>query len=101
MRRIVSVLLAAALAAASARLAAAEELEEPASCLSCHAAGAVKEGAPEGNRVDPARFGETAHRKSCLQCHEDMEDVPHKTKQAARVDCATCHEREVAKFKAT
>ena len=54
MRRIVSVLLAAALAAASARLAAAEE-QEPASCLSCHAAAATKEGAPEGRRVDPAQ----------------------------------------------
>ena len=101
MRRILSVLLAAALAAASAPLAAAEEQEEPASCLSCHAIGAVKEGAPEGKRVDPAVFGDTLHFKSCVQCHEDMEEVPHKSRKAAPVDCATCHEEAVEKFKAT
>lgn len=100
MFRVVSVLLAAALLAASARFALAEE-EEPASCLSCHATGAVREGAPEGRRVDPAVFGAAVHSKSCVQCHEDMEEVPHKTKKAAAVDCATCHEKEVEKYKAT
>jgi cytochrome b subunit of formate dehydrogenase len=100
MRRIVSVLLAAALAAASARLAVAAE-EEPASCLSCHAVGATREGAPQGKRVDPALFGDAVHSKSCVQCHEDMEEFPHPSKKAAPVNCANCHEKDVEKFKAT
>jgi cytochrome b subunit of formate dehydrogenase len=100
MRTLVTVLLAAALAAASARLAAAQE-DEPASCLSCHAIAATKEGAPEGKRVDPAVFGAAVHSKSCVQCHEDMEEVPHKTKKAAPVLCANCHEKDVEKYAAT
>jgi len=93
--------LVAALVAAFAVGARAADDEEPASCLSCHAVGATKKGAPEKLRVDPAAFGAGVHAKSCLQCHEDMEEVPHKTKKAAAVNCANCHEKAVEKFKLT
>jgi cytochrome b subunit of formate dehydrogenase len=91
----------AALAAVPRDACAGDEAEEPASCLSCHAVGATKAGALEGRRVDPAAFGDSVHSKSCLQCHEDMEDVPHKKKKADAVVCANCHEKAVEKFKQT
>jgi cytochrome b subunit of formate dehydrogenase len=105
MRRLVSV-LAAALAlvaglAALPRDARAGDEEEPASCLACHAIGATKQGAPEGMRVDPAIFLDGPHKQSCLQCHEDMEAVPHAKKKADAPNCASCHEKAVEKFKAT
>lgn len=104
MTRFATAVLAAAallgLVAATGVEARAEE-EEPASCLACHAAGASKEGAPEGRRVDPALFLEGVHSKSCVQCHEDMEEVPHAKKKADPVNCSNCHEKEVEKFQAT
>ncbi len=105
MTRVPTAFLAALAAFAAAlfvpRDARGEDEEEPASCLSCHAVGATKKGAPEGLRVDPKAFLEAVHKKSCLQCHEDMEDVPHKKKKADAVNCANCHEKAVDKFKAT
>ncbi len=97
-------LAAAALAAAFAaapRTARAEEQEEPASCLSCHGKDATRADAPKGARVAADTFLASVHAKSCVQCHEDMEEVPHKTKKAAPVDCASCHEKDVEKFKQT
>lgn len=98
-------LLLAAVMALSARTARAQgdEEEEPASCFSCHAVGATREGAPAGatGRVDPALFARSAHRKSCVMCHEDMEEVPHRTKKAAPVECANCHEEDVEKYRKT
>ncbi|MCE9637787.1 MAG: cytochrome b/b6 domain-containing protein [Planctomycetes bacterium] len=97
--------LAAAAFAAAAGAAptawAQDDQDEPASCLSCHAEGATKKGAPEGKRVDPAQWGASLHAKSCVQCHEDMEELPHTKKKADPVNCANCHEDSVEKFKKT
>jgi formate dehydrogenase gamma subunit len=106
MRALVSVLTAAAAFLAAALLVvrdarAGDDEEEPASCLSCHATDATKEGAPKGKRVDPAVFLGGPHKQSCLQCHEDMEEVPHTKKKADAPNCANCHEKSVAKFKET
>ena len=106
MRRFAKMLAAAAVAlvtvfAAAVSGARAEEEEEPASCLSCHAEGATRTGAPEGKRVHPGAFLQAVHRKSCLQCHEDMEDVPHTKKKADPVNCGNCHEKAVLKFQQT
>lgn len=95
---------AAALACAAALAAPAAHAadEEPESCLDCHAAGATKEGAPKGLRIDADPFRKSLHRKSCVQCHEDMEEVPHpKGAKAAKVDCAGCHDDAAAKYAAT
>jgi cytochrome b subunit of formate dehydrogenase len=78
-----------------------EEEEEPASCLACHAEGATKKDAPVGKRVDPVLFKDGVHAKSCVQCHEDMEEFPHAKKKADPVNCANCHEKDVEKFQAT
>jgi len=101
MRRIAAVLVAALALAALAASARGGDDEEPASCLSCHAAGATKEGAPAGKRMDPAVFLAGPHKQSCVQCHEDMEDVPHTKKKADAPNCANCHEKAVEKFKLT
>ncbi len=99
-----AVLAAAAFLAGFAAMSAdarGEEDEEPASCLACHSVGATRKDAPEGRRVDPALFMDGVHKKSCVQCHEDMEDVPHAKKKADPVNCANCHEKDVEKFEAT
>lgn len=95
----VAVLAAGAWVGASA--ARAEDVEDPEGCLECHAAGATKEGAPKGKRVDPAAWAGSVHAKSCVQCHQDMESFPHEKKQADPVNCAECHEDAVKKFEAT
>src|SRR5262245_25695529 len=97
----VAVLAGAVLAALAGAAFAEGAGEEPASCLSCHAAGATAEGAPEGRRVDPALWEGSLHAKSCVQCHEDMEEVPHRKKKADQVACGNCHEDAVAKFAKT
>ena len=105
MRRIVSFVVAAVALVASlavlAHDARAGDDEEPASCLACHAIGATKEGAPAKSRMDPAVFLAGPHKKSCLQCHEDMEDVPHTKKKADAPNCANCHEKAAERFKLT
>ena len=105
MRRLASALFAAvtlvASIAALSRDARGGDEEEPASCLSCHAIGATKDGAPAKSRVDPSVFLAGPHRQSCLQCHEDMEDVPHTKKKADAPNCANCHEKAVEQFKLT
>jgi cytochrome b subunit of formate dehydrogenase len=88
-----TVVMAALLAPA---LAFAEE-EEPDSCLGCHARGSHRPGAPEGLRIQDAQFLMTPHADSCLQCHPDMEDVPHEA-PAERVDCSMCHDEEAEKY---
>jgi cytochrome b subunit of formate dehydrogenase len=100
-RQVLAVALAVVAAAAWTPRDARGEEEEPASCLACHAVGATRKDAPAGKRVDPAAFAGAVHSKSCVQCHEDMEEVPHATKAAAPVNCANCHEKSVDRFKLT
>jgi cytochrome b subunit of formate dehydrogenase len=96
-----AVSLCAVLAGVAAPLALAEEVDDPDGCLECHAVGATKEGAPEGKRVDPKAYGGSVHAKSCVQCHEDMEEFPHAKKKADPVNCSNCHEDAVKKFEQT
>ncbi len=70
---------------------------DPDSCLGCHAKGSTRADAPPGKRIEDAQWLMTPHKDSCLQCHPDMEAVPHGAK-AAKVDCALCHDGEAEKY---
>lgn len=96
MIRTLTVTMALLAALLAARPAAAQE-GDPDSCLACHAKGSTRADAPKGKRIEDAQFLMTPHKESCLQCHPDMEAVPHEAK-AARVDCSVCHEEEAEKY---
>lgn len=91
--------LAAAVLLAGASGARAGEGADPDSCLGCHAKGSQRaDAAPKDKRIEDAVWLGTPHRESCLQCHPDMEAVPHDKKKADRVDCAQCHDGEAEKY---
>jgi cytochrome b subunit of formate dehydrogenase len=93
--------LVPALAAAALALGASTALAagDPDSCLGCHSVNSQRpEAPPKEKRIQDAVWFGTPHRESCLQCHPDMEKVPHGKKKADRVDCAQCHEEEARKY---
>jgi predicted CXXCH cytochrome family protein len=48
--------------------------------------------------VDNEKFLSAVHRElSCIDCHADIEDVPH-TQRLGMVDCAQCHEEIVSQY---
>lgn len=75
-----------------------------ASCLSCHEAGKHKievPGKDDENRpltpVNVAKLGKSVHAKmECVACHTDIVDAKEnhqKVANAAKPDCASCHEQ--------
>ncbi|HKQ61598.1 MAG TPA: cytochrome c3 family protein [Candidatus Polarisedimenticolaceae bacterium] len=63
-------------------------------CLTCHA-----------EAVDPAAFAASVHGElglECVGCHAALagQELPHGEK-VAPVDCGTCHETEVAEYRAS
>jgi hypothetical protein len=72
-----------------------------ADCLTCHEdpAAARADGRPVF--VKPAVFDQSIHGPlACIDCHEDLakSELPHADK-LARVNCATCHDEAVTKYK--
>ena len=79
-------------APASARTGASQEEEF---CLECHADPEMFEGMENASRyvVDGAVYAGSMHGEAgllCLDCHFDMEDIPHLA-PAETVVCADCH----------
>ena len=86
----------------SAAMAADPAPLDDAGCLACHdgkkgeltIAGA--NGKPRAmHPVAADKLGKSVHAKmTCVACHTDIVDnaSPHKRSQAAKVDCASCHE---------
>ena len=84
----------AACVVALATLAAAAASDTNETCLACHA-----------EKLDAAKFARSVHGQSgleCTACHADVspKKLPHPDKLKP-VDCATCHEKPTADYRAT
>jgi len=94
-------LCACAVAAFVALASSVARAQEDADCLKCHGDPAAKPVAPGGKAppfVDAKALKASPHvKQQCVFCHQDQDgaEFPHK-KPPAKVDCATCHEKEGA-----
>jgi len=66
-------------------------------CLGCH--GSQGFAAPgEGGKTRPLhvmkeKFGSSVHgKRSCVECHADITEIPHKKGVTHTVNCVTCHD---------
>ncbi|HQR44398.1 MAG TPA: cytochrome b/b6 domain-containing protein [Thermoanaerobaculia bacterium] len=103
MKRVLLILLGAALPAlrALAPLAAADDPNG--TCLDCHSDATLTRPLPGGGTqslaVDPAVFAKSMHGSlACVDCHADLKkvtDFPHAEKLKP-VNCAACHDKPAA-----
>ncbi|MDR3458801.1 MAG: cytochrome b/b6 domain-containing protein [Verrucomicrobiae bacterium] len=76
-------------------------------CLDCHGDNTLTKTNAGGKVtslfVDYAKFKLSAHRtNACISCHADITAKhPDDNKLVARVNCATCHERQAETFNAS
>ena len=80
---------------APARAAEPEPMDN-ATCLSCHGNEGFgvprTDGTMRNLYVPPTKFESSKHGAlSCVMCHENITEVPHKVDPKARVDCGKCH----------
>ena len=73
----------------------AEELSVD-DCMMCHAdlETELPDGAARDLSIDPEEYAASAHGKAelaCVDCHRDIEELPHAEK-LAKADCTFCHE---------
>jgi cytochrome b subunit of formate dehydrogenase len=90
--------LAHAANAATSAKAAEPEVGNAANdaCLGCHGnQGFAAPGADGKTRqlhVIKDKFGKSVHgKRSCVECHTDITEIPHKTGVTHNVSCVTCH----------
>jgi cytochrome b subunit of formate dehydrogenase len=87
--------IAAATPPASAP-APAEKIDN-AACLGCHGmegfVGTDAEGQPRALHLQPDKFEKSVHGKRlCVDCHQDITEVPHKPGVTHKVGCVQCHD---------
>lgn len=85
--------------AVSSSVSAFEKGQEPdsAMCLGCHGmAGFAMPGADGAMRqlhVSKDDFQKSVHaQRSCLDCHKDIQQIPHRTNIDRKVGCVGCHQ---------
>lgn len=79
--------------------------EKSAQCLACHNDPSVTteiNGKTVSLGVDEAKFKNSIHGSmfGCTDCHKDVKAGPHDP-APAKVDCASCHSDEVAKYQSS
>ncbi len=79
---------------------AAGDAEEPDNeiCLDCHGMEDFEADSANGEtrqlHVSPDRFGESVHgRRFCVECHNDIVEIPHREFIDRKVSCVRCHRR--------
>ncbi len=74
----------------------AEDLTDNATCAECHEGGGSDEPMDvPGAKIHNAdgTFTVEAHEMwSCVDCHADIEAIPHDLDKERTVDCLQCHE---------
>ncbi|HUJ85743.1 MAG TPA: cytochrome b/b6 domain-containing protein [Burkholderiales bacterium] len=75
---------------------AAEQLNNE-TCLACHGTEGFQVPGPDGKmrdlHVDSARFGHSVHgKRMCVECHKDIQQIPHRPGVQHKVSCVECHE---------
>ncbi|MCC6473485.1 MAG: hypothetical protein IT514_07035, partial [Burkholderiales bacterium] len=66
-------------------------------CLGCHGQKGYSakgpDGKPQSLHVTPERFGGSVHgKRQCVECHRNIDEIPHKPGTEVRVSCVQCHE---------
>ena len=73
---------------------AAQDLEDPKSCMECHAEPDIKgerDGHEKSMFVDLKLFEASVHKDAgCTGCHTDITELPHDA-ELKKVDCSACH----------
>jgi len=74
-----------------------DDLADNETCADCHSGqehvGLLKiEGKQVHNPADGSIKGETHAEFACIDCHFDIEEIPHKEDVERTVDCLACHE---------
>jgi len=82
---------------ASGSVSAFEKGQEPGveMCLGCHGMEGFSMPGPDGVRqlhVSKDSFRKSVHAKrTCLECHKDIEEIPHRANIDRIVGCVECH----------
>jgi len=84
-------------AAAPAPAAAAAPSLDNATCLSCHGNEGFAMPGPDGRprplHVVKEKFDLSVHAKrGCVECHQDITEIPHKRTGPIKVGCVQCHQ---------
>lgn len=74
------------------------------SCFECHGVsgfsiplGEHGDSPKQVLHVDELKFGSSIHGNlQCLDCHSDIEQLPHTKEHLAKVDCVNCHQKLTA-----
>ncbi len=72
-------------------------------CFMCHGDPELSKTAPDGRKlslfVDQQSFETSVHQRlSCVLCHSDIREVPHKEGELQRVNCGKCHSEQATEF---
>lgn len=82
---------------AGAETGAVDDLTDNETCLDCHIDqehfGTLEvDGAQVHNPDDGSLLGEGHAEMACIDCHGDIEEIPHREDVDRTVDCLACHE---------
>jgi cytochrome b subunit of formate dehydrogenase len=98
LRAVAGLLILSALQGLPATTAVAQE-DAPANatCLACHRIETLSAPLPNGDTqqlyVSPEDFEASVHgSRSCVECHKDVTQIPHRKGVDRRVGCVQCHE---------
>lgn len=83
--------------AAAAQASPAPEKMDSSVCLSCHGNKGFTADGPDGKprALDLAveKFEKSVHgKRQCVECHQDVTEVPHKPGTGRQVGCVQCHD---------
>ncbi len=73
-----------------------EELMDNEICFDCHGMEDFTTETPSGEmrqlHISPDRFGTSVHGKRfCVECHKDINEIPHREFVDRKVGCVQCH----------
>jgi cytochrome c551/c552/cytochrome b subunit of formate dehydrogenase len=82
----------------SAPAAATAMLLDNATCLGCHGnegfAVPGRDGKPRPLHVVKEKFDLSVHaRRQCVECHQEITEIPHRKTGPLKVGCVDCHQR--------
>ena len=87
-------LLTAAVFMIAGPASAQDDLSDPETCLMCHADMERDTSNQRVHNPDGSIKQEPHQMFACIDCHTNIEEIPHPEGTKAEVDCLTCHESE-------
>lgn len=73
-----------------------KEQPENSTCLGCHGikgfAAPAEDGSTQQLHIDKDNFDKSVHAtRRCVECHQDIQQIPHRKKIDRKVSCVLCH----------